>query len=123
MRRVVLTALLIVVGFGSGCSNGGWCGYGQPAYPIGSYPYSGYPGAAPTYPNYPAPGAIGSTTTANSVAVPPTGAPMVAPGYPQYSQPLPGSYSAPAGYPGAYPPYAGGVPLNQFNPNAPLIGR
>ncbi len=127
MYRCSLFVMILSIGFAGGCSsNGGWCGYNQPQYPIGTYPYQqGYPGqVAPIYPGtYAQPGTFGNTTTANSPPIgtmnPATGAPM---GGVQYSQPLPGGYPMGA-YPGAMPSNMGGVPLNQFNPNQPFLGR
>lgn len=125
--RCSFTALILSIGFAAGCSsNGGWCGYNQPQYPIGNYPYQGYPNqVAPAYPGtYAQPGAFGNTTTANSPPMgtmnPGAGVPMT--GVPQYSQPLPGGYPMGA-YPNTMAPNMNGVPLNQFNPNQPFLGR
>lgn len=126
LHRDALYPLILTLGLGVGCSsNGGWCGYNQPAYPIGSYPYNGYPGVVPPGGSYPPPGAFGASNTANLPTTGPipgaTGAPAT--GVPQYSAPLPSGYPPMGAYPGAMQPYQGGVPLNQFNPNQPFIGR
>jgi hypothetical protein len=101
----------------SGCSNGGWCGYNQPAYPIGPYPGTGY-----QQQGYPA-GFGGAPTTGPIPGVAPNGQPMG--GAPNYSQPLTGypNNAYPGAYPGAYPQGQAGVPLNQFGPSQPMLGR
>lgn len=125
--------LLVVYGLSlaSGCTNSGWNGYNQPAYPIGPYPGTGYP--QPGYPaGYAGPPTAGPIPGSLPNGVPQTGFPQTgttAGGLPNYSQPLPGyptgTYPGayPGGYPGTYPQAPGGVPLNQFGPSQPIFGR
>lgn len=119
--RILAVVILSTV---VGCSSNGWYGCQQP-YPVGTYPGQGYPYAPPYtgYPGtFPQQVPVGTPTAANSPVIPPVGA---TPTIPAYGQPLPNGY--PAGYaPGAIPGYGytpPGVPLSQFNPNQPLLGR